>query len=80
MKDTFAFIPVLPFLFPTQQSQITLHQQHMMDKLKEFLFPKGDCHGSILSFWQHSFRPSSMPLSSKTNPFMNSLDIGFFLF
>lgn len=50
MKDTFAFIPVLPFLFPTQQSQITLHQQHMMDKLKEFLFPKGDCHGSILSF------------------------------
>lgn len=74
MKYTFAFIPMLPFIFPTQQSKITLHQQHKVDKLKKFLFPKGECHGSILSFWQHTFTPSSVQLSSTTNPCMNSLD------
>lgn len=40
MKDTSTFIPMLPFLyfFVTQQSQVTLHQQHKMDKLKSSYF------------------------------------------
>lgn len=40
MKDTFAFIPMLPFLFPKQQPQITFHQQHKMDELKSSYFRK----------------------------------------
>lgn len=40
MKDAFALIPMLPFLFPTQQSQITLHQQHKMDKFRRSSFQK----------------------------------------